>query len=216
VTRYLVLPAAAAVLIASAVAHGLLTNRWGPSAELRAAADRLGAVPARIGEWQGHDLEVNPRQLAVAEAVGHLSRRYVNRGTGDEVTLLLLCGRPGPISLHPPAVCYQSAGYTQMEGEEPYVVKGPTGPLGTLTVVRASREGATPDPLRIFWGWSDGGPFEAPEDARTRFRRSPYLYKVYVVRRLSRADEPLGDDDPAVLFLRELLPVLRTGLAPAP
>jgi hypothetical protein len=174
-------------------------------------------VPATVGAWkqEGEDEEIDPRRLAVTEAVGYLSRRYRHSGTGDEVSLLLLCGRPGPISLHPPTVCYQAAGYTQMEGEVLYSVEGPGGPLGSLKTMCASREGVTPDPLRVFWGWSDGGPFEAPEGARTRFARSPYLYKIYVVRRLSRPDEPLADD-PAAAFLRELLPVLRSCLAPPP
>ena len=77
--RYFILPTAVLVLITSAVAHGLRSNRWGPSADLKAAGDRLQTVPADMGDWASTPESIDPRQLEVAEVTAHLSRRYVNR-----------------------------------------------------------------------------------------------------------------------------------------
>jgi hypothetical protein len=213
VLRILVFPAAAAVLIASAVAHGVLSNRWGPPKDLRVACDRLSTVPEVIGDWESRPMEVDPRQLEVAEAVGHLGRLYVNRRTGDEVSVLILCGRPGPIALHPPTVCYRGAGYSVVSPPEDFAVDSPAGRVGSLQTVRVTRDGPNPEPLRVFWGWSRGGPFGIPANPRMTYAGAPFLYKVYVVRRLPRAEEPL-QGDPAADFVRELLPVLNAHLAP--
>ena len=40
-----------------------------------ASAARLADVPRTVGDWDGEAVEVDARQLAQAEAAGHLSRR---------------------------------------------------------------------------------------------------------------------------------------------
>src|SRR5262249_42479481 len=148
-------------------------------------------------------MDVNREQLTAAEADGYLARRYVNRRTGDEVSVLILCGRPGPIALHPPALCYQGSGYSIVSGPDPF----PAGAAGSLQTVRMSKEGHSPDQLRIFWGWSDGGAFAVPANPRMAYAGAGFLYKLYVVRRLTGVEGSLRDD-PAAAFVRELLPVL--------
>jgi hypothetical protein len=213
VLRSLLVLCSVAVLLASAAAHGVLTTRWGRSHDLQGACDRLSTVPEVIGDWEAQPAEVDTRQLAVAEAAGHLARRYVNRRTGDEVSVLLICGRPGPIALHPPVVCYRAVGYSVLGEPENYAVEGPAGRVGSLQTVRMTREGLNPEPLRVFWGWSDGGAFSVPSNPRMTYAGAGFLYKLYVVRRLSRTDEPLQDDS-AAAFVTELLPILRARLAP--
>ena len=78
-----------------------------------------------------------------------------------------------------------------------------------------SKDGSSPETLRIFWGWSNGGNFSVPDNPRMTFFRAPFLYKLYVVRRLTRTDDPL-QNDPTVGFVRELLPLLRKNLSPTP
>src|SRR5262249_8651740 len=139
--------------------------------------------------------------------------RYVNRRTGDEVSVLILCGRPGPVSLHPPTLCYQGAGYSVMTAPEDFPVRTAAGRVGSLQTMRMSKEGPNPEPLRVFWRWSSGGPFAVPDNRRRAYAGAGSLYKVYVVRRLGRADESL-EGDPAAGFVREFLPALNTALAP--
>src|SRR5581483_7601175 len=105
-TRTLAVAAAAAVLIGSGLMQGLRTNRWWPSQDLQKAADRLKAVPTKVGDWAGRDLPIDPRVVQVAEFAGFVNRVYVHAKTGRSVSVLLACGRPGPISVHLPEYCF--------------------------------------------------------------------------------------------------------------
>src|SRR5262249_18056346 len=92
--RLLPVAVAGAVLAASGAGHGRRPDRGGASARLAAAAGRLADVPTSAGDWSATELEIDPRQLAIAEAVGHLSQRYAAAGRRS-VELLILCGRAG-------------------------------------------------------------------------------------------------------------------------
>lgn len=211
--RSLSLAAALLLLALSGVVHGLWTGRWGPSPDLAGAAARCQQVPQTLGDWEGRPLEINQTQLEVAEVVGHVARQYVNKHTGQRVSLILICGRPGPISVHTPDVCYAGAGYAPVGDMEragvPAVADGPASEFLTL---RFKKPGVAAEPLRIFWAWSDRGPWRAPENPRLSFARAPVLYKLYVVRALGSPDEPL-DGDPCQDFLRVLVPELQKCLS---
>src|SRR4051812_1387932 len=102
------------------VAHGLLTDRWGASGQLESALAALDRVPARVGGWESKDLEDEPEDMARAGSRGCVSRRYENTRTRESVSVLLVCGRGGPITVHTPDVCYATAGYkpTAVAGEK--------------------------------------------------------------------------------------------------
>src|SRR5262245_35692495 len=184
-SKLLPLIAAAGVLVAAAVVHGLRTDRWGRPDNLDAYTAPLTEVAWTLGDWDGEAVAMSERELAVAEAAGHLSRRYRNRRTGDEVSVIVLCGRPGPLALHTPEVCFQGAGF-QLAGERQRYkpAKDVAGePQEFWTATFAKRDRAEPESLRLFWAWSDGGPWVAPEEARLVFFHSPALYKMYVSHR---------------------------------
>ena len=69
---------------------------WGLSVPLVVVASRLGLF----------DMPAEAYEAAAAELEGWLARRYLHRRTGVVVHVLLLCGRPGPLSVHTPEVCY--------------------------------------------------------------------------------------------------------------
>src|SRR5438105_7726947 len=89
-----------AVVASSGALHGVRTNRWAPSGALERATARLADLPMTVGDWDGQADELDARQAALAEVSGSVLRRYVNRRTGAVVSVLLVCGRPGPVSLH--------------------------------------------------------------------------------------------------------------------
>jgi hypothetical protein len=204
------LPAVLALVafVAYGVAEGLWTNRWFSSAALAEATARLQNVPAVIGDWEGTDREIDPRQVAQAEMTGYVNRRYVNRKTGAEVSVLLVCGKPGPTSLHSPEVCYPGAGFNPT-GER---AKQPVdGKAGDFWVSQFQKTTPSPETLRIFWAWNGAGAWHAAETPRVQFGHHAALYKLYVIRGLFRGDEPVADD-PALEFLREFLPVVHEAL----
>jgi hypothetical protein len=202
-----------AVVVASGVIPGAWSNRWTSSAALERSAARLADLPLTLGDWDGQEDKLDDGQVAAAEVAGHLLRRYVNRRTGDVVSVLVLCGRPGPVSLHTPEVCYRGAGYDQVGAR----VKQPVpGPGGECWACRFQKPAApTPENLRVFYTWNGGGPWEAPDNPRLHFARRPALYKLYVIRPMLREDEPAAED-PALGLLRTLLPASRAVFFPAP
>jgi hypothetical protein len=140
--------------------------------------------------------------LEASQAAGVLRRQYVNRQTGATLTLMLLVGRPGPVAVHTPDVCYRNSGYAQIGPDVVAPVPGVDG--AGFRVLRLKKDAAVPIDLRIWYSWAATGQWEAPDNPRVHFARSPVLYKLYVIRELPRADEAPGDD-PAPEFLRAFL-----------
>src|SRR5437016_12926808 len=97
-----ILPAvvAAAVVVAAGFVHGFWTDRWGVSDAVAMAAASLDRVPRSFGDWQAEPLDGD--QGNVPGVVGQLDLHYVNRKTGDSVSIALSCGRPGPVCIHTP------------------------------------------------------------------------------------------------------------------
>jgi hypothetical protein len=210
--RYLLLLVAAILLALSAVVHGLWTDRWATSEALRKGPAQLAALPEKLGDWEAQPLDIDPRQLARTEAVGHVARRYVHRRSGAEVSMIVLCGRPGPLSVHRPEICYAGQGYQTAADPEAW-----TAPVDdtTLWTARFVRPGADPAPLRVMWAWGTNGEWQAAKNPRREFALQPALFKLYVVRRLTRPDESL-QRDPATDFVQQLVPALRRCLTEAP
>ena len=212
-TRALAVLTVFAAVLSSGAVQGVWTNRWSNSAALERATARVAELPLTVGEWDGQVESLSERQLAVADVTGHALRRYVNRRTGDAVSVLLLCGRPGPVAVHTPEVCYGGLGY-QLAGER-LKQPAPAGD-GDFWVTRFRKEQAAGvEHLRVLYAWNADGGWEAADSPRNRYARRPALYKLYVTRQFLRADEPL-EDGPELAFLRAFLPAARQALFPAP
>ena len=214
--RILPLFCAAALLAGSGVVHRVWTGAWsGSDNEPAAFAKRLANVPMTFGPWQGSDLEIDQAQLTVAEAVGYVSRKYIQPDSGAEVTVLILCGRPGPMSVHQPTICYGGLGF-EKDKETPHKVQAEgdvsEADFNRLDLIKPER--MTPARLRIYYGWNAGGNWRAPSNPRLSFGGVGALYKMYVVYRPATGSD-LPEKDPAQEFLRDLLPELQRALTPA-
>lgn len=199
-------------VLATGTVHGLWTDRWKLSDEPGASAARLSQVPLKLPDWDGQ--VAGDRKPKDATAAVEL--RYVHNRTGKVVTVYLVCGRAGPISIHTPDVCYTGAGYDMLS---PPLHHAP--PLGAnapeaafLTAPFCKKKAAEHTYLRIFWAWSGTGDWSAPEDPRFAFAHHPALFKIYLNREMAVPDEPL-DDDPCVELMRQLLPALQQTLFPS-
>jgi hypothetical protein len=209
------------VLVLCGVLHGVWTDRWAKSAEVEEAAARLNAVPTAFAGWEGQDLELDARQRAAAGGCGYLLRRYLNRRTKEAVTVFVVCGRPGPVSVHQPDVCFQGAGYRKASEGREEVKSDPASPPAEFKTAEMRYDGfEMRNRLRILWSWSAAGDWEAPHNPRFAFARHQFLYKLYVIRELpekeSRAKgKEAAEKDSCEGFLRVLLPELRKSLFPA-
>ncbi len=195
-----------AILAASGVIQGRLDGRWSSSPSLDAAVGRIGRLPGRVGPWAGEDGELDQVALRRAGIAGGLLRRYRDAGTGALVSVLLVCGRPGPISVHTPEVCYAGAGFE--------LAAPPSTPIPGFLAARMVREGpAALETLQVCWSWNASGAWEAPANPRLAFGARPFLYKLYVVGSPGPAGEDL-EAGPAVGFARALAATLDLRAAP--
>lgn len=201
--------AAVVILLAAGVAHGLRTDRWGGTADTAAAAARVAGVPDRVGDWEAAAVDINPRELALSRAAGIVARRYTNRYTRSAVTVMVVTGRPGPVAVHTPDVCFSGAGFVPGPTEVRTLPDGAKGWTALFT-----KPGPTPETLRVTWAWSDGGDWVAEGSPRTAFAGVRVLHKLYVVRPAGVGDDAAADAA-EVEFLRAFLPALRARLNPA-
>lgn len=197
---------AGCILVAAAAAHGLRTDRWGASPDVKAAADRLDTLPLRIGDWEGEAVAIPPGHLAASNAAGITTRRYTHRYTRAEVTAMVVCGRPGPVAVHTPDVCYQGAGFVPGPAQAQPLLDG-----SSAWVADFKKGGPEPVALRIRWAWNDGRGWTASGSPRTEFARSKVLYKLYLVRPVPHGGDPTP---PELDLAKELLPALQAVIAP--
>jgi hypothetical protein len=173
------------VVVAAGAVHGVRTDRWSPSPQLQHALGNLARVPPTVGDWGGEDLPYEPKDMEGAGIKGCVFRSYRNPHSREVVSVLIVCGRGGPISVHTPDVCYAGAGYRQLTDAKAKDV-GVGGQRNAFWVARFGKPGVVPVQLEIYWAWSrDGRTWEAPENPRTALARSPALHKMYVVRQFA-------------------------------
>lgn len=163
--------------------HGHLSDRWGVPENVEHAASLLQKIPQNFGDWSGKDGPVlSERAEVVAGAIGYVSRYYVNRSTGHAVAATILCGRPGPISTHSPAVCFTSAGTEQVAEEVVHELKMPDGTRAQFFQATFRPPITSPGPdVETFWACSvDGKKWEAVTDGRLVYAGEPHLYRTFV------------------------------------
>jgi hypothetical protein len=207
---------ASLALVAAGLVHGYWTDRWATSADTQEAARRLTAIPLRLGEWEGLEVELKPGQAGPGVA-GCVQRTYVNRRLNATVVLSVVCGRPGPVATHTPEVCYGASGFLVGQRREVTLESGGRPErFWTSDAVRERVSEATR--LRLYWAWNGGEGWTASPDARQQFprHRYPVLHKIYVQRQLEGPGEARDKDEACEHFLRELLPEMKKALFQGP
>lgn len=205
---------AAVVLIAlTGLVHGLWTNRWSENQELLKAKATLAQISLPLGDWQGREQQqIDAARLEQAGIVGHVRRVYAHQEHEQSIGMLLMCGEPGPISVHTPETCYRGAGYEIVGEAQRVKVQLPQGQSAELFTARfhKPRSSGTP-PLRIFWTWNAGEGWQAPQLPRFTFRKAKALYKLYAIREMTSVQESIQDDS-IIPFLEQALPQLQKEL----
>lgn len=201
----------ASLLIASGgIVQGLMTHRWIPNTAVIDAARQLEKIPQEFGDWSSVDLSLTDTELTIGGIAGYIKREYTHRHTGAKVTLLLVTGAAGPISLHPPTVCFSGQGF-DVHGHESGFAVSHSG-IDTKQSHHAFRyadfsNSAVSDPslIRVYWAWSPDGCWQVPDRPRIAFAGCSALYKMYVSERwlpeVNGHDTGTGE-----LFLESALP----------
>lgn len=203
------LTAVLTLVVLSGVIHGVWSDRWQMGSEPAVWAERLDNVPREIAGWRSQDLSADPNELKIAELSGALFRRYVHGGNQGEITVAILCGRAGPISVHTPDICFPGGGQQMLGTPLRYTLPEDGAEFRTARFRRDN--GGNPTVTRVFWSWSADGVWKAPRYPRLGFAQAPALFKLYVIRPLPTPDLP-PEKDAAEAFLQKFMPELRSAL----
>lgn len=206
--------------VALVAAAGLVHRRWASGSDdapaLAAAVANIERVPLTIGAWHGTPLEMDAVDLANGRYAGALWRRYEDRATGRVVSMLLVCGRPGRVSVHTPDACYLGAGFvaTSEPARVTLTLPGGVGQAQLWHARYVHPQRPAEPPVSVYWSWTGGTRWQAVDSPRLAFAGLPVLYKLYVVCESSATAANPGSD-PAAEFARSLLPELDAILTPA-
>ncbi len=189
--------------------EGLWTGRWAHSDVLDVAAKQLGKLPKTIGEWESTDRELSREEVVMAELSGHVMRTYTRKETNQVVSVLLVCGKPGPISVHTPDICFKGIGFQMTT--EPVVL-----PYEELTArfwtTRFEKGNSPVEQYTVLWGWTTDGTWVAANNPRIEFATQNVLHKLYVIRPLGTKDTAPKDDAPLNEFLSVFMPSVNLAL----
>jgi hypothetical protein len=181
--------ALAALVVAGAVGHGAITQRWSVFAPDAARTERMHTLAIELPDCEiqpiEHDVPLKERSVAT-------SRRYRPADGAYSAAVSIISGVPGAVATHAPDVCYPASGY-RLIGE----IRRETAKLaeGSATYFVADfekkRESGV-ERLRIRWSWTTDGVWEAPDRARFHYMRATELHKLYIATPI--ADGPPGAD----------------------
>jgi hypothetical protein len=116
--------------------------------------------------------------------------------------MALIVGPPGPTAVHRPEICYSSQDYTQEGATRRVTVTAEddsgTGEFWTLTFRPNDVDSL---PLSVYYAWSNGDRWEAPENPRLSHSGAKILYKIQLA-----GDKPdASPTDPCESFLQSML-----------
>jgi hypothetical protein len=203
--RYLLLAIVAAVLLTDGYLGAVWGGRWQGGREMTAAADRLERLPMQFGDWQGQPQQLDPKVVRIAGFDGYVARRYENQRTGAVVNLLVACGRPGPLAVHTPEVCYAGAGFGLSGDVKRWSPDDAAAGGEFFKATFAPRKAGVPERLRVLWSWNHKGAWKVADNPRWSFAGAPVLYKLYASQEFLPRDEAT-DGEACAEFLRDFLP----------
>jgi hypothetical protein len=170
----------------------------------------MDTLPTSLGPWAGRSTPVERDALDLGGIQAHLSREYREAKSGRAIQVLWVAGKPGPITAHTPAVCFQGAGYQQTSDPVPVQVGSSGARFWRATFV--NKTAAATSRIVVYWGWNGGDGWEAA--VRLKYSLLPALHKLYLVTELPHTGAPDGDvlgDLPD-----RLLPELERVIGPGP
>ena len=159
--------------------QGKLSRRWGMPAEVSVWGERLESLPGDVGPWQlSENSRLGSEVVDVLECVGHLKRTYVHRQTGESVDVAVTVGPAGPIAVHTPEVCYSAQNYQVERSRERVELPTADGRTDAFWAVTLDSKHSGEHPIRVYYAWTAGGPWQASERPRFQFSGKPCLYKI--------------------------------------
>jgi len=198
---------ASLVTASAAVLHGRLSNRWGTAPDSNFTLEFVQSLPRTVGDWQVVDeTPLDSFALETLQCASYANRIYAHRRTGDQLAVTLLAGPPGPMTVHTAEICMTTRNFKSMG--EPDRAEFQSGDSTARFYRSAFRSTSPAQPsVEVFYGWSQGGKWDAPDAPRFAYGGAPMLLKLQVVSTIW-PNVATGNDGLAARFLKELLTVL--------
>ncbi len=193
-----------AITLVTGAVHGRLTQRWGPVPDLLAAARHLESFPQQFGDWQLLKMEpIDESTIQMLSCAGYVNRQYVNRKTGQTVSVAIMLGPSGPISVHTPEVCYSSRAYSIKDPRKPISISDSEGQSHTFWNLSFRTNTPSTEQLRVYYAWYGKRGWEASTSPRFEFAGRALLFKLQIAS-LGPA-VPRDQQDPCAEFLAAML-----------
>ena len=194
------------ITLSSGIVYGRLSQRWGAAPDLVAAAQHLQTFPTRLGTWELlEEKPMSENATRMLECAGHIHRDYIDRKTGQTISMFVIVGPPGPTAVHTPEICYSSRAYTrQGERRTTKLTDVNQNPSTFWSVRMRSRSVIGGDTLSVYYAWNDGTGWQASESPRFEYGGRPMLYKIQLAGRVADKSEN-ETTSPCHQFLTELL-----------
>ena len=197
-------------LILATVGSGLLigraAGRWGASSSAVTSEQLLSRqLPEKTGNWRMlREQVLEPDVLKMMQCKAYISRVYQHVQTGDLVTVAVLVGPAGPISVHTPEICYSAHDFTISKTRIKTAVEDASGTRHEFWDVFLKSRKSEGSSQRVLYAWSTGGAWDATDRPRFTYAGAPYLYKIQLAAGSLRKASS-GDFDPSQDFLRSFL-----------
>lgn len=175
------------LLLALGIYHGLATDRWVAAATDTDAVKKFGDLPLTIDDWIGEAL---PRGETDDDKTSVSNCRFINRINGRWILTSLTTGRSGRVSIHDPEHCYLGSGYKVIDAIRQESIDLPSGRMAKFWTGHFEKKKPTGvESIRIYWGWSVDGQWQAPDYPRLFFAGKPTLHKLYLIHPVSEEAE---------------------------
>ncbi len=173
---------------------------------LQTAAEELDKLPAAIGVWRSEAAApLSEELLQSLQCRAYQSRTYVNEGTGERVSLLILIGNAGPLLTLPAEACYEGDQLELVGTGQP--VKFESDDAFLKMALRSGGESGKT--LQTYLAWRKArGRWEAPYNPRLTLGAQPMLFRLQVATAAGKPASDSAEADACRNFLTDLLPVL--------
>jgi hypothetical protein len=179
---------AASLIVGVGVYHGFATDRWADPAASDHPGRKLTEIPLAIGEWTG---EVLPRSAEDDPKTSVEHRKFTNARTGKWIMTAVTTGKPGYVSVHNPEHCYLGSGYRVVDSIQPMSMKlGETKEARFWTGHFEKKKATNVESIRIYWGWTTNGDWQAPNYPRFHFAGRNTLHKLYFIHAVNGHETP--------------------------
>jgi hypothetical protein len=201
----------AAALLGVGIYHGLATDRWANPAAEEDSGKVFANLKNQFGDWVGERL---PRQADDDSKTAVINTRFTNRNSGRWIITSLTTGRAGRVAIHNPEHCYLGNGYKIADAirEETFTLAdGESAKFWTGHFQKKKPSGI--ESIRIYWGWTADGQWQAPTYPRLFFAAKPRLHKLYLIHPVP-LDGTSEDPAPYREFITQYISELNRQIGP--